>query len=111
MGKPIVRDFTQKIGILKYFTEEGKKAIIIDDTVKNTVVNGRKIVKGGTPWPSDDAKCKGIIFDDVDVTDGNAPATLCFNSPCVIDMTKVKANGLTISEEAQAATKNLLYED
>lgn len=38
--------------------------------------NGRKVIKAGTIYPSNDALAKGIIFQDVDVTDGNAAAPL-----------------------------------
>ena len=39
-----------------------------------TTVDGRKIVKGGTVFPANDATAVGIIVHDVDVTDGEAPA-------------------------------------
>lgn len=32
--------------------------------------SARKIVKAGTPYPDDSASAIGIVFDDVDVTDG-----------------------------------------
>ena len=41
-----------------------------------TTENGRKIIKAGTVYPSNDASAKGIIFQDVDVTDGDAAAPL-----------------------------------
>ena len=111
MGRPIVREFTQGKTILKYFEKGGKKAIVINDEVSHQTVNGRKIVKAGTPYPANDATCEGVIFEDVDVTDGEAPATLCFNAPIVINLKKVAENGITISEEAKLSTKhNLLFE-
>lgn len=41
-----------------------------------TTENGRKIIKAGTVYPSNDASAQGIIFQDVDVTDGDAAAPL-----------------------------------
>lgn len=38
--------------------------------------NGRKIVKAGTVYPTNDAKATGIIFQDYDVTDGDVNAAL-----------------------------------
>lgn len=38
--------------------------------------NGRKIIKAGTIYPSNDASAKGIVFQDVDVTDGNRTEAL-----------------------------------
>lgn len=34
---------------------------------------GRKVVKAGTILPKNDATAKGILFNDVDVTDGPQP--------------------------------------
>lgn len=38
--------------------------------------NGRKILKSGTVYPTNDASAKGIIFNDVDITDGDAVGAL-----------------------------------
>ena len=46
MGKPIVRDFTQGKGILKFFPYEGA-ACLVPQTMKSTAdENGNKIVPG-----------------------------------------------------------------
>ena len=34
--------------------------------------NGRKIIKGGTIYPSNDANAVGVVFQDLDVTNGDA---------------------------------------
>lgn len=41
-----------------------------------TTENGRKIIKAGTVYPSNDGSAQGIIFQDVDVTDGDVAAPL-----------------------------------
>ena len=33
--------------------------------------NGRYIIKAGTPFPSNDGNCTGIVLNDLDVTDGD----------------------------------------
>lgn len=38
--------------------------------------NGRKIVPAGTVYPSNDANAIGILFNDVDVTNGPQPASV-----------------------------------
>lgn len=39
-------------------------------------VNGKNIIKAGTPYPANDATAKGILLHDVDVTFGDQPASL-----------------------------------
>lgn len=39
-------------------------------------VAGRKIVKAGTIFPSNDADAKGVILNDYDVTDGDKTAAV-----------------------------------
>lgn len=38
--------------------------------------NGRKIIKAGTIYPANDGTAKGIVFQDVDVTDGDKSEAL-----------------------------------
>lgn len=38
--------------------------------------DGRKIVKAGTIYPANDATAKGILYSDVDVTEGSQPGSL-----------------------------------
>ena len=75
MGKPIVRDFTQGKGILKFFPYEGAACLVPQTMVTSADGNGMKIVPAGTPFPSNDAECKGYLLHDVDVTMGDAPGT------------------------------------
>ena len=61
-----------------------------------TTENGRKIIKAGTVYPSNDASAQGIIFQDVDVTDGDAAAPLMvaghyYSDKVSIDSTAVEA--------------------
>lgn len=41
-------------------------------------VEGRKIIKAGTIWPANDATARGVVFHDVDITDGAASGALLF---------------------------------
>lgn len=42
----------------------------------STADNGGKYVKMGTPFPSNDNKIIGIVYEDVDVTTGNMPGSV-----------------------------------
>ncbi|MGM7683537.1 hypothetical protein ACSVDA_15465 [Cytobacillus sp. Hm23] len=54
------------------FTEQ------ISDEGVTADANGRKIVPAGTIWPKNDATAKGILFADVDVTEGPQPGAIIY---------------------------------
>lgn len=108
MGKPIEREFTQGKTILKYFDYKGAVCVVPASGVE-AGANGKKIVKAGTPFPSNDAKCKGYLLDDVDVTQGDAPGTYIYEGS--IDSSKLKAAGVTVSAEAKTATPRVTFFD
>ena len=109
MGKPIERDFTQSKGILKYFPYEGAACIVPQSMASVADENGQKIVKAGTPFPSNDESCKGYLLEDVNVTMGDAPGTYVYQGS--IDNEKVKANGVTVEATAKAATPRVTFFD
>lgn len=105
MGKPIERDFTQSKGILKFFPYEGAACIVSQSMASVADANGQKIVKAGTPFPSNDNKCLGYLLKDVDVTQGDAPGTYVYQG--TIDWEKVK--GLSIADTARKATPRVSF--
>ena len=109
MGKPIERDFTQSKGILKYFPYEGAACIVPQSMASVADENGQKIVKAGTPFPSNNESCKGYLLEDVNVTMGDAPGTYVYQGS--IDNEKVKANGVTVEVTAKAATPRVTFFD
>lgn len=109
MGKPIERDFTQRLGILKHFPYLGAACIVPQAMATSADANGRKIVKAGTPFPSNDEKCVGYLFDDVDVTMGDAPGTYVYVGD--IDNAKLAKNGVTVADEAKAKTPRVTFFD
>ena len=109
MGKPIERDFTQSKGILKYFPYEGAACIVPQSMASVADENGQKIVKAGTPFPSNNESCKGYLLEDVNVTMGDAPGTYVYQGS--IDTEKVKANGVTVEATAKAATPRVTFFD
>ena len=73
--------------------------------------DGFKTVKAGTVWPANDATAKGIIFDDVDVTNGTHAGSMIIagrvfgnrlhTAPDALAITPLEANGLFIDTEAE----------
>ena len=109
MGKPIERDFTQSKGILKYFPYEGAACIVPQSMASVADENRQKIVKAGTPFPSNNESCKGYLLEDVNVTMGDAPGTYVYQGS--IDNAKVKANGITVEATAKTATPRVTFFD
>ena len=108
MGKPIEREFTQGKTILKYFDYKGAACVVPASSVEADA-NGKKIVKAGTPFPSNDTNCKGYLLHDVDATQGNAPGTYIYEGS--IDSSKLTEAGVIASEEAKAATPRVTFFD
>ena len=48
-------------------------------------VNGRKIIKAGTFYPSNDAKAVGVVFNDYDVTDGDVNGAVIIHGFVAVD--------------------------
>ena len=104
MGKPIVREFTQGKGILKFFPYEGAACLVAQSGV-TADANGNKIVPAGTPYPTNDSSCVGYLLEDVDVTMGDAPGTYVYQG--TIDWEKV--SGLSITGAAREATPRVTF--
>lgn len=105
MGKPIVHEFTQGKTILKFFPYQGAACVVPQTMQSSADENGYKIVKAGTPFPSNDDECLGYLLEDVDVTQGDAPGTYVFEG--TIDWDKVKT--LSISDTARKATPRVTF--
>lgn len=108
MGKPIEREFGQGKTILKYFDFKGAACVVPSADV-TADENGKKIVKAGTPFPADDATCKGYLLHDVDVTQGDAPGTYIYEG--AIDNKKLTEAGVTVSDAAKVATPRVTFFD
>lgn len=68
-----------------------------------TDVDGRKIIKAGTIYPANDATAQGIVFNDMDVTNGDATGALLIHG-------FVKTGALTAVPAAEAKTALKLIE-
>lgn len=56
------------------FTEQISDSGVVADE------NGRKIVKAGTVWPANDATAKGLVYSDIDVTEGSQPGAVLYEA-------------------------------
>lgn len=74
------------------------------DDATAVTVGSRKVIKAGTIWPANDATAKGIVFHDVDVTDGSATGALLFEAS--IKTSKIPA---TPSANAKAALPKITF--
>lgn len=108
MGKPIAREFGQELGILKYFPYEAD-ACLVPQSMGVDDGNGNLVVVAGTPFPSNDANCKGYLLHTVDVTRGDAPGTKVYQGS--IDNAKLAKNKVTVSADAKAATPRVTFFD
>lgn len=107
MGKPIIHEYGQEKGILKFFPYQGAACVVPQSMQSSADANGYKIVPAGTPFPSNDANCLGYLLESVDVTQGDAPGTYVFDA--TIDWEKVKDLNPAISYEARKATKKVIF--
>lgn len=87
-----------------------RKTREIPQSMATTTAEGTKYVKMGTPYPSNDNKCVGIVYEDVDVTEGNAPGSVVLKGVVIEDRLPVELDsdaktaliglGFTFVEEA-----------
>lgn len=105
MGKPIVHEYGQSKGILKFFPYEGAACVVPQTMKASPDENGLKIVPAGTPFPANDNSCLGYLLHDVDVTQGDAPGTYVYQG--TIDWEKVKE--LSIADAARKVTPRVTF--
>ena len=104
--KFITREFGQAIEILKFNDFKGAPCTVLATGIVADE-NGLKIIKAGTPWPANDATCKGILLHDTDVTYGDAPGTYVFEGS--IDTAKLTLNGITVVAAAKAVLPRVTF--
>lgn len=82
-------------------------------TIKSSTItadsNGKKIVKGGTPFPANDATAIGLLLDTVDVTDGDKTVSLVYAG--AVSTAKLTDNGVNINSAVKTALPRITYID
>lgn len=71
--KSVTNSYANKVEILQFPDDYVARPQFFDEQSELAVKdeNGRYIIKAGTPFPSNDANCTGIVLNDLDVTDGD----------------------------------------
>ena len=67
-----------------------RKTYEVAQSGATTEANGTKYVKMGTPYPANDATCIGLVYEDVDVTTGNMPASIVTKGVVIEDRLPVE---------------------
>lgn len=91
--------YTNKTEILMYPDHYVADAhtFLKNDAAASTV-NGRKIIKAGTIYPANDATAIGVVFQDIDVTDGDAAGALLVHG--FVDASKLPAEPVANAQSA-----------
>lgn len=69
----VTNSYASKVEILQFPDDYVARPQFFDKQSKLAIKENEKyIVKAGTPFPSNDANCTGIVLNDLDVTNGDA---------------------------------------
>ena len=81
-----------------------------DDNAQIVTENGRKIIKSGTVYPANGATAVGIVFQDVDVTDGDAPMSLMISGHVWESRLNTGLSGLDDDAKAALAANGIFFD-
>lgn len=81
-----------------------KAHTFLKDDAAAVTEDGRKIIKAGTIYPANTAEAKGVVFYDVDVTDGDRSGALILHG-----FVKNAAIPTQPSAEAKAALNQIAF--
>lgn len=81
-----------------------------DDNDQIVTENGRKIIKSGTIYPANGATAVGIVFNDVDVTDGDAPMSLMISGHVWEDRLNTGESDLDDDAKAALAANGIYFD-
>lgn len=81
-----------------------------DDNDQIVTENGRKIIKSGTVYPANGATAVGIVFEDVDVTDGDAPMSLMISGHVWESRLNTGLSGLDDDAKAALAANGIFFD-
>ncbi len=87
-GKQILVFPDHYVGVAHTFNQNDAAAVTVD---------GRKIIRAGTIYPTNDATAIGVVFSDTDVTDGDCNGTIIIHG-------FIKKAALPVAPAAEAIT-------
>lgn len=107
--KSVTNVYSNKIEILQIPDDYVARPQFFDEQSALAVKeNGRYIVKAGTPFPSNDANCTGIVLNDLDVTDGDENGAVLVRGH--INTARAEENfGGTYSAACKNALKGIFF--
>lgn len=106
--KTIINNTRPEDTILKFNDWKGFSSVIKSADIEADE-NGRKIVKAGTPLPTNDSNAKGLLLHTVDVTHGDEPVSLVYEG--AVDNKKLSKNGITVSDLTKTALPRITFFD
>lgn len=108
--KAVARNFAPgKDTCLKYFDHKSFAVVVDENTAGVVTENGLQLLKAGTPYPSNDADCKGLLLHTYDVTKGSQSAAVIFEGS--IDNKILTENGITVADAAKAVLPRVTFFD
>ena len=108
--KSVTNEYANKIEILQFPDDYVARPQFFDEQSKLAVKdeNGRYIIKAGTPFPSNDSNCTGIVLNDLDVTDGDENGAVLVRGH--INIARAEENfGGTYTSNCKTALKNAIF--
>lgn len=105
----ITNSYANKIEILQFPDDYVARPQFFDEQSKLAIrENGKFIVKAGTPFPSNDANCTGIVLNDLDVTNGDANGAVLVRGH--INTARAEENfGDTYTDACKKALKGIFF--
>lgn len=84
-------------------------SMTIPDTMPTVTEGGRKIVKAGTVFPSNDDQAVGLVRWDYDVTDGSVPGAVMVFGFVNTDKLPAAQQYADIDADAKSAMKGITF--
>lgn len=103
----IIKNVNLEATVLKFFDYKAAACVVDSSSAGTQTIDGRTVLKAGTPYPSNDASCLGYLLHDYDVTDGAVEAAYVYDG--IIDPAKLTANSVSVADAAKKATPNVTF--
>ena len=108
--KSVTNSYANKVEILQFPDDYVARPQFFDEQSKLAVKDesGRYIIKAGTPFPSNDANCTGIVLNDLDVTDGDENGAVLVRGHINTDRAEANFGG-TYTSACKNALKSAIF--
>lgn len=107
--KSVTNSYSNKIEILQFPDDYVARPQFFDEqSALAKKENGRYIIKAGTPFPSNDANCTGIVLNDLDVTDGDENGAVLVRGHINLDRAQENFGG-TYTTNCKNALKGIYF--